>query len=202
MIKSTAAKSASKSSKTTTTATAAPADEAETIARLETGIITLRGQRVILSGELAAIYGVEVKALNQAVRRNPEKFPSDFMFMTEREEVVDSRSQFVTLKRGQNLKYLPYAFTEHGAMMAANVLNSPRAAQMSVFVVRAFVRMRALLAGDHALAGELAALEKRLTERLDVHEVAIVDVLRRIMLLLNPPPAPAEPPKPRIGFKP
>ena len=87
-------------------------------------------------------------------------------------------------------------------MMAANVLNSPRAAQMSVFVVRAFVRMRALLAGDPQLARELAALEKRLTGRLDIHESAIVGVLRRVMHLLDPPPPPPCLPKPKIGFKP
>ena len=181
-----------------------PKTETETLALLDQQILTIRGQRVILASDLAAIYGVETRTLNQAVRRNAEKFPGDFMFQLsaeESEELQRSRSQIVILKRGHNIKFLPYAFTEHGAMMAANVLNSPRAAQMSVFVVRAFVRMRALLAGDRQLAGELAALEKRLTDRMDVHESAIVEVLRRVMLLLDPPPPPPRPPKPKIGFK-
>ena len=186
-----------------------PKSETEVLARLDEQIFTIRGQKVILAGDLAAIYGVETRTLNQAVKRNAEKFPGDFMFqltIEEAEEVQRSRSQIVILKRGQNIKFLPYAFTEHGAMMAANVLNSPRAAQMSVFVVRAFVRMRALLAGDRQLAKELAALEKKLTDRLDVHESAIVGVLRRVMMLLDPPPPPPRPPKPKpkpkIGFKP
>ncbi len=112
------------------------------------------------------------------------------------------KCQIGTSRWGGIRRALPYAFTEHGAMMAANVLNSPRAAQMSVFVVRAFVRMRSLLSGDRQLARELAELEKRLTERLDLHETAIVEVLRRVMLLLDPPPPPPEPSKPEIGFKP
>ena len=98
-----------------------------------------------MDSDLAAIYGVETKALNQAVKRNANKFPEDFMFRLSREEAEDlrgSRSQSVTLKRGQNVKYLPRAFTEHGAIMAATVLNSPQALEMSVFVVRAFVKMR------------------------------------------------------------
>ena len=110
-----------------------------------------------------------------------------------------SRSQFVTLKRGQNVKYLPYAFTEYGALMAANILNSARAVQMSIFVVRAFAKMREALRGTPELARKLAALEKKLTARLDVHEAAIVQVLREVMQILNPPPEP-EPPRRRIGF--
>jgi len=99
-----------------------------------------------------------------------------------------------------NVKYRPYAFTENGAIMAANVLNSPEAVRMSVFVVRAFVQMRDLLGGTKELAKQLAALEKRLTARLDGHEVAIVDVLRRVMDILDPPPLPPEPPRREIGF--
>ncbi len=181
-----------------------PKSETEVLARLDEQILSIRGQKVILTSDLAAIYGVETKMLNQAVKRNAEKFPADFMFQLtseEWQEVQILRSHFVTLRHGQHLKYLPYAFTEHGAMMAANVLHSPRAAQMSVFVVRAFVRMRALLAGDRQLAKELAALEKKLTDRMDVHESAIIGVLRRVMHLLDPPPPPRLP-KPKIGFKP
>ena len=108
----------------------------------------------------------------------------------------------MTLKRGQNIKYLPYAFTEHGAIMAANVLNSPRAVQMSVFVVRAFLKMRALLGDKRDLAQKLAALEKELKKRLDVHEAVIVTILQRVMDIIDPPALPAPPAKPQIGFNP
>jgi phage regulator Rha-like protein len=116
-------------------------------------------------------------------------------------ELQRSRSQIVTLKRGQNIKYFPYAFTEHGAIMAANVLNSAQAVQMSVFVVRAFLKMRALLGDKRELSKKLAALEKELKQRLDVHETAIVTILQRVMDIIDPPVMP-EPSKPRIGFKP
>jgi phage regulator Rha-like protein len=112
-----------------------------------------------------------------------------------------ARSQTVTLQRGQNIKYFPYAFTEHGAIMAANVLNSSRAVQMSVFVVRAFLKMRALLGDKRELAQKLASLEKELKKRLDVHEAVIVTILQRVMDIIDPPLTP-QPPKPRIGFKP
>ncbi len=104
------------------------------------------------------------------------------------------------LKRGTNIKYLPYAFTEHGAIMAANVLNSPRAVQMSVFVVRAFVRMRAALTDTRELARKLAQLERELKGRLDVHEAAIVNILQRVLRILNPRRLPA-PKRRSIGFK-
>jgi len=135
--------------------------------------------------------------------RNLTRFPGDFIFQLTKEEAemeLRSRSQFVTLKRGMNIKYRPYAFTENGAIMAANVLNSPEAVRMSVFVVRAFVQMRDLLGGTKELARQLADLEKKLTARLDVHESVIVDVLRRVMEILDAPPLPPEPPKRRIGF--
>jgi len=96
----------------------------------------------------------------------------------------------------------PYAFTEHGAIMAANVLNSPRAVQMSVFVVRAFLKMRALLGDKRDLAQKLASLEKELKKRLDVHAAVIVTILQRVMDIIDPPALPAPPPKPRIGFNP
>ena len=166
-------------------------------------IRTIRGEKVILDSDLARIYGVETRALNQAVKRNISRFPPDFMFQLTKEEAeaeLRSRSQIVTLKRGMNIKYLPYAFTENGAIMAANVLNSPAAVRMSVFVVRAFVQMRDLLGGTKELARQLADLEKKLTARLDVHESVIVDVLRRVMEILDPPPLPPEPPRRRIGF--
>ena len=161
---------------------------------VESRILTIRGQKVLLDSDLAAIYGVTAKRLNEQVKRNPKRFPPDFLFQLTREEAetaLRSRSQIATLKRGQNIKYLPYAFTENGAVMAANVLNSPEAVRMSVFVVRAFVQMRELLSGPKELALELKKLEAKLTDRLDLHETAIVDVLRRIMELLDPPPAPS-----------
>ncbi len=112
------------------------------------------------------------------------------------------RSQIATLKlgRGEHRKYRPYAFTEHGALQAGNILNSSRAVQMSVFVIRAFIKMRETLLGTRALAKKLAALEKQLTGRLDTHEVAIVNVLQELMQILSPPPQPPDPPRPKIGF--
>jgi len=160
---------------------------------LASRILTIRGQKVILDSDLAAIYGVTTKRLNEQAKRNAQRFPSDFSFRLtpgEAETAARSRSQIATLKRGQNIKFLPYAFTENGAVMAANILNSPQAVRMSVFVVRAFVQMRELLSGSKELAAELKKLEAKLSARLDGHEVAIFEVLRRIMELLDPPPAP------------
>ena len=172
--------------------------------RLGQLIYEIRGQRVMLDSDLAKIYGVPTKVFNQAVKRNRQRFPEDFMFRLSQKEATAlqaSRSQIVTLKRGQNIKYLPHAFTEHGAIMAANILNSPRAVQMSVFVVRAFLKMRALLGDKRELAQKLASLEKELKKRPDVHEAVIVTILQRVMDIIDPPLAP-QPPKPRIGFKP
>jgi len=158
---------------------------------------------------LARIYGVPTKALNQAVKRNLSRFPADFLFRLTPEETERlMRSQFVTASAEapsadaskRNIRHQPYAFTEHGAIMAATVLNSPRAAQMSVFVVRAFVKMRAALTDTRELARKLAAVEAELKSRLDVHEVAMVEVLQRIMKILDPPPPPPDPPPPEIGF--
>lgn len=171
---------------------------------LEPIIHPIRGERVILDSDLARLYGVETKLLNRAVRRNREKFPPDFMFQLTAAEFAalrcqfgtsntdrSLRSQFVTSKPGRGgRRYVPYAFTEHGALMAANLLNSPQAVQMSVFVVRAFVRMRSLLTDTRELAGKLAALETELRSRLDLHEAAIAEFMGRIMQLLDPPPAP------------
>ena len=183
-------------------------------------IYEIRGQRVMLDSDLAAIYGVETKALNRAVKRNADRFPKDFMFQISSREwqnlkyqigtsssggkPEDLRYQIGTLKisRGQHRKYLPYVFTEHGAIMAANVLNSARAVQMSVFVVRAFLKMRALLGDKRELAEKLASLEKELKKRLDVHDVVIVTILQRVMDIIDPPALPPPPPKPRIGFRP
>jgi hypothetical protein len=173
------------------------------IAVITPAIRTIRGQKVILDADLARIYGVTTKRLNEQVKRNAKRFPSDFLFQLNAEEADSLRSQIATLKtgRGQHRKFLPYAFTENGAVMAANILNSPEAVRMSVFVVRAFVQMRDLLGSTKDLAKQLAALEKKLAARLDGHESAIVEVLQRLMNLLDPPPPPEpEPPKRRIGF--
>jgi phage regulator Rha-like protein len=167
---------------------------------IETLIVSVRSEKVILDVDLARIYGVSTKVLNQAIKRNRDRFPSDFLFQLTSKEWKSLRSQIVTSKRGRGgRRYLPFALTEHGAIMAANVLNSKRAVRVSVFVVRAFVRMRGMLADDKELARRLAELEKELKDRLDIHETAIVGILQRIMNLIDPPPQ-AEPPKRRIGF--
>jgi hypothetical protein len=175
-------------------------------------IRTIRGQRVILDFDVARIFGVPTFRFNEAVKRNRERFPSDFLFQLTAEEAKSLRSQSATLKRTDNPsqiaigsqkhrdpRYLPYAFTENGAVMAVNILNSPEAVRMSIFVVRAFIKMRELLGGTKELARQLADLEKKLTARLDGHEIAIVDVLRRVMDILDPPPLP-ETPRRQIGF--
>lgn len=156
------------------------------IAGVERLILTVRGHRVILSPDLAEIYGVETRALNQAVRRNQDRFPADFAFRLTRVEAEvarRSRSQSVILKRGQNLKYLPLAFTEHGAIMAATVHNSPRAVQMSIFVVRAFLRLREWVAGQAGLSQRLAKLE----QRVGTHDHELKAIIRAIRELVQPP---------------
>jgi phage regulator Rha-like protein len=172
------------------------------IAPVEPLIQMIREDRVILDSDLAQIYGVETGALNRAIKRNSEKFPSDFMFQLTAAEFKSLRCQIGILKpsRGKHRKFLPFVFTEHGAIMAANVLNSPQAVQMSVFVVRAFVKMRGVFSDSGALAKKLAALEKDLKSRLDIHEAAIVEVLQRVMAILDPPPLPPEPPRREMGF--
>lgn len=162
---------------------------------IENAIIVVRDQRVILASDLARIYGVETRVLNQAVKRNFDKFPEDFVVRLSRSEaeaIANSRSQSVILKRGQNIKYLPFAFTEHGAIMAANVLNSPRAVQMSVFVVRAFVRLRQLVATHKKIAAKLAELERKVAAH-DSHIGSLFDAIRQLM-------APPESKKRKIGF--
>jgi hypothetical protein len=161
--------------------------------------LMVRGQRVMLDADLAELYGVPTKVLNQAVKRNEARFPGDFVFQLTEAEKLEVVTICDHLKRLKYSPVLPWAFTEHGALMAANVLNSERAVAMSLFVIRAFLKMRGTLVSRRELTGILAELEKKLTARLDGHEAAIVDVLQRIMRLLNPPPEP-EPPRRRIGF--
>jgi hypothetical protein len=172
-----------------------------TVTNITSAIRTVRGQKVLLDFDLAKIYGVETGALNRAVLRNRKRFPSDFMFQLTKAEFESLRCQIGISNSRGGRRYMPYAFTEHGAIMAANVLNSPEAVRMSVFVVRAFVQMRDLLGSTKELAKQLASLEKKLTERLDGHEAAIIQVLRRVMDILDPPPPPPEPPRRRIGFQ-
>jgi hypothetical protein len=160
-------------------------------------IHTIRGQRVILASDLARLYSVPTKRLNEAVKRNKVRFPSDFMFQLTEDEadaVTASRSQFATLKKGHNIKYRPYAFTEHGAIMAANVLNSPQAVAMGVFIVRAFVQQREVLAANETILKRLAEIDKTLLQ----HNTALRDIYQKLLPLLQPPP---DPPKPKIGFR-
>jgi len=172
------------------------------VERLDRLIHEIRGYKVMLDTDLAEIYGVTARRLNEQVKRNRERFPTEFAFQLTREEFADLKSQFATSSLGHGGKRkLPWAFTEHGAIMAANVLNSPRAAQMSVFVVRAFIKMRAALSDTRELARKLAALEKELKERLGVHEAAIVTILQRVMDIIDPPALPEPPPKKGIGFQ-
>jgi hypothetical protein len=130
--------------------------------RVSNAIVIMRGERVILDRELAAIYGVSTKRLNEQVRRNIERFPRDFMFQLTEDEAKSLRSQFATLDvgRGRYMKYAPYAFTEHGAVQAANVLNSPHAIAMGIYVVRVFVQLRQFACSQEELRRELAELEE------------------------------------------
>lgn len=157
-------------------------------------ILLLRGQRVILDAELAALYGLTTKALNQAVKRNAERFPEDFLFRLDRTEVEAlNRSQTVTgSQKHRNPRFPPFAFTEHGAIMAATVLNSPRAVEMSLYVVRAFVQLRELLASNAELTRKLNELERK----LEGHDEAITAILSAIRELMNSP----EPNRRGIGF--
>ena len=157
-------------------------------------ILVLRGHRVLLDSELASLYGATTKRFNEQVRRNRKRFPADFMFQLTAEESSSLRSQFATLKtgRGQHRKYLPYVFTEHGEIMAATILDSPRAVEMSVYVVRDFVQLREMLASKTALVRKLNELDGKLKN----HDEAITAILSAIRELMNPPP-----PKRRgIGF--
>lgn len=161
---------------------------------VESRILLLRHQRVILDADIAELYGVPVKVLNQQIKRNRRRFPSDFVFQLTTKEHAALRSQIVTSKEGRGgRRYLPYAFTEHGAIMAATVLNSERAVDMSVFVVRAFVRLREMLATNRKLAVKIDELENR----LDTHDSTINELIDAIKELMTPD----APPRKRIGFQ-
>jgi len=182
---------------------------------LETLIFTLRRQKVLLDADLAALYAVPTKALNQAVKRNAERFPPDFVFRILPREMADLRSQFVaageqdparqydgalrsqfvTLNsgRGRHRKYPPYAFTEHGAIMAATVLNSPRAISMSLYVVRTFIQMREPITANADILKRLAEIDHTLLK----HDTSLQIIWRELQPLLRPAPAS---PKRQIGF--
>lgn len=178
-------------------------------------IRTIRGQKVILDSDLARIYGIEVKRLNEQVKRNGDRFPADFVFHLTAKETRNLRSQIAassmypsgnekdTPNRSQiatgsskhrDPRFRPFAFTEHGAIMAATVLNSPRAVEMSVFVVRAFVKMREQLLTSATLAQRLAEVESTLL----THDTTLRDLYQKLRPLLLPPPAPA---RKQIGFQ-
>jgi len=149
---------------------------------VEPQILIVRGQRVILDPDLAALYGVTVKRLNEQVKRNAARFPEDFMFRLTSEETEILRSQFATSRSHGGRRHLPHAFTEHGAIMAASVLNSRKAIQMSLFVVRAFVRLREMIATNRVLATKMTELESK----IDTHDEAIRQLIQEINRLMRP----------------
>jgi hypothetical protein len=165
-----------------------------TVAKIESRILLIRGQKVMLDADLAELYGVETRTLNQAVKRNLERFPEDFMFHLTDEEAENLRSQIVISNRGGR-RYLPYAFTEHGALMLGNVLKSDQAVEMSLMVVRAFVRMRELVAGNKELAQKLNQLERK----VGAHDKAIAEIINAIRQLMAPSDSSKKRP---IGFAP
>jgi hypothetical protein len=157
-------------------------------------IRTLRGQRVILDSDLAKIYGVPTFRFNEAVKRNRDRFPDDFRFKLTREEVEGLTSQSAMSNPGSGgRRTLPWVFTEHGALQASNILNSARAVAMSVYVIRAFIRLREVLAENLVMAKRMAEVEKTIV----THDAALRDIYQRIKPLLLPPP---EPPRKKIGF--
>lgn len=162
---------------------------------VETLILNLRGQKVLMDADLAAIYGVPTKRLNEQVKRNAERFPDDFMFQLTAEEWDElNRSQIATgSQKHRDPRFLPRAFTEHGALMAANVLNSPDAVRMSVHVVRAFIKQRELIAGQAEILKKLAQIDATLLK----HDEALSIIWKELQPLLAPAP---EPQKPEIGF--
>ena len=168
------------------------------IEHIARSILVLRGQRVLLDTDLAVLYGVPTKRFNEQVKRNLARFPADFMFQLSTEEAGALRSQFATLNvgRGQHRKYLPFAFTEHGALMAATILNSSRAVEMSIYVVRAFIQLRELLTSNKELAKKLDELETRIARKLASHDEAIAGILRTLRELMAPPETKKRP----IGF--
>ncbi len=161
-------------------------------AHVEQAVLLIRGHRVMLDRDLAALYGVETKNLNRAVQRNLDRFPADFMFQLTADEANASRFQFGTLKRGQNIKYLPYAFTQEGVAMLSSVLRSSRAVQVNIAIMRVFVRLRETLALHKELAHKLAELERK----IEGHDANIRTLFDAIRQLMRPPAKPGR----EIGF--
>ena len=158
--------------------------------RIERSILLIRGHKVLLDVDLAALYGVPTKRLNEQVRRNRARFPEDFMFQLTAEEATSLRSQFATSNKGRGgRRYAPYAFTEQGVAMLSTVLNSERAILVNIEIMRAFVRLRQMLASNTQLAGKLAALEKKYDAQFKV----VFDAIRQLM-------TPSQPKKRKIGF--
>lgn len=156
------------------------------VERITQAILVLRGKRVLLDAELSALYGVSTARLNQQVRRNRTRFPEDFLFELSAQELADLKLHSATSSWGGR-RTRPLAFTEHGAIMAATVLNSPRAVEMSIYVVRAFVQLRTLVAANAELARRLDELETRIEKKLTGHDEAIAAMLSAIRGLMNPP---------------
>ena len=165
------------------------------VERVESKILSIRGQKIILDSHLAQLYGVTTSRLNEQVKRNIARFPTDFMFRLNKKEFNNLKSQFATSSSGWGgRRKLPYAFTEHGAIMAASVLNSKRAVAASIYVVRAFVKLRQLLAPYKEIMKKLQQLENK----LQIHDKQIIEVVRAIRLLMPPPET--KPKKP-FGFR-
>ncbi len=156
-------------------------------------IFTVRRQKIVLDSDLAALYGVPTKVFNQTIKRNFARFPASFMFQLTAQESEAMRSQFVTASPKRNLRFLPNAFTEHGALMAATVLNSPQAITMSVYLINAFIRTREELSTNATLEKRLLSIEKTLLS----HDSALRDIIQKIRPLLLPS---SEPPRRKIGF--
>ena len=164
----------------------------------ERGIYLVRGRRIMLSQDLAWLYGVEPRALVQAIKRNASRFPADFVFQLTAQEYANLKSQTVISSWGGVRRAAPYAFTEHGAVMAAMVLNSPRAVEASVYVVRAFIQLREMAITQKDVAAKLGEIERTLSK----HDVAIREVVAAIQQLAALPlEEETEPPRPRIGFR-
>lgn len=157
---------------------------------IESKILFIRGQKVMMDRDLAILYGVETRGLNQAVRRNEKRFPPDFMFQLSREEAAElSRSQFVTLKRGENIKYLPHAFTENGVAMLSSILHSERAISVNIQIMRTFTKIREMLATHKELRQKIEEMEKKYDAQFRI----VFDAIKQLM----DPPLKA---KKRIGF--
>ncbi len=170
---------------------------------VESLILAIRGQKVMLDRDLAELYGVSTKRLNEAVKRNIQRFPQNFAFQVSAEEGASLRSQIATLNakgRGQHSKYSPWVFTEHGVVMLSSVLNSPRAIEMSIQVVNAFIRMRELIASNKDLAQRIEKIESKQDRTASVIEILVEDI-DRLALEVKHMKALPEPQKRRIGFR-